>query len=159
MKLAPSLVSLCLAMVLLLACPNEGGSAAGAAELGVLPRAQIQIGIQRIAVEVAETSAQKSQGLSDRHTLPEGHGMWFPYPRPAKLAFWMRNMHFPLDFVWVRRGSIVALTENVSPKGGAGTLLRPREPADAVLEVPAGTIARWGWKVGLSVEVIPAEPH
>ena len=137
-----------------LACPADGGSRRPA-ETEPLPRAKIQIGLQVLDVEVAETPDQKSQGLSGRPHLPEGHGMWFPYQTPGRLSFWMKDMHFPLDFVWVHAGVIVGLTENVSPAGGSGTLVRPGAPADGALEVPAGTIARWGWKLGDRVEIEP----
>ncbi len=140
--------------LLLLACPADGGSRRPQEPAG-MARARIQIGLQIVNVEVAETPEQKSQGLSNRPSLPEGHGMWFPYPTSGQLSFWMKDMHFPLDFVWVRAGVIVDLTENVSPARGSGTMVRPAAPADGALEVPAGTIARWGWKLGDRVEVEP----
>lgn len=152
------LVLLALSSMAALACPTEAGSRPPTARTDALPRAWISIGIQRIAVEVAETGAQKSQGLSDRATLPQGTGMWFPYPAPRQVSFWMRDMQFALDFVWVRDGTIVALTEKVSPAGGEGTQVRPRALVDGVLEVPAGTIARWGWTVGMEVEILPNDP-
>ena len=119
-----------------------------------MPRGTIEIGLQRVKVEVADTPARKSQGLSGRAVLPDGHGMWFPYPGPSLHSFWMKDMEVDLDFVWVRQGAIVELHERVRAEGGSGTMIRPSEAADAVLEVPAGTIARWGWKVGDTVHVV-----
>lgn len=155
MKRVATPAALALASALLVACP-AGGGPPSVPEPDALPRARIQIGLQVISVEVAETAEQKSQGLSDRPTLASGHGMWFPYPTPGRTSFWMRRMHFPLDFVWVRDGAIVDLAENVSPAGGRASRVRPRTPAEGVLEVPAGTVARWGWKVGDPVRVVPA---
>jgi len=119
------------------------------------PRARITVGLQIVLAEVADTQARKQRGLSGRTSLPAGHGMWFPYEVPGRLSFWMKGMLLPLDFVWVDDGVIVDLTENVPPEGGASTLVRPRVPASGALEVPAGTIARWGWKVGDPVHVTP----
>ncbi len=146
---------LLMATSLLVACPTGGGRRATPEPEG-LPRATLQIGLQLISVEVAETPEQKSRGLSGRPTLAQGHGMWFPYQTPAMISFWMRDMHFPLDFVWVRDGTIVDMAEGISPAGGTATMVRPGKPADAVLEIPAGTIARWGWRVGDAVVIGPS---
>jgi hypothetical protein len=151
-------IAVALSSLALLACPSGADTREATQRQPSLPRAQISIGIQRVDAEVAETRAQKTQGLSDRTTLPEGTGMWFPYPDARRRSFWMRDMHFPLDFVWVRDGTIVALNENVSPAAGEGTKVQPKEPIDAVLEVPGGTIARWGWTVGMPVQVLPRTP-
>ena len=81
--------------------------------------------------------------------------MWFPYEVPGRLSFWMKGMQIPLDFVWVHDGRIVDLTADVPPDGGSRTMVRPRVPASGALEVAAGTIARWGWKVGDPVSIRP----
>lgn len=137
------------------AAASAGSQRPEPATSGEMPRATVEVGLQRIKVDVADTPARKSQGLSGRAVLPEGHGMWFPYPGPSLHSFWMKDMQIDLDFIWVRQGVIVELHERVAAAGGSGTMIRPSEAADAVLEVPAGTIARWGWQVGDKVRVLP----
>src|SRR5262249_28055298 len=104
--------------------------------------------------EVADTDARKQQGLSGRLALLAGHGMLFPYDEPGIQGFWMPDMHFDIDIVWIRAGRIVHIEADV-PHAVSDPLpvYRPQEPADQVLEVPAGTAARFGWRVGDVVRV------
>ena len=149
---------LSLALLACAASAAAGSQRAEPAASAEMPRATIEIGLQRISVDVADTPARKSRGLSGRAVLPDGHGMWFPYPAPRHHSFWMKDMEVDLDFVWVRGGAIVEIHERIAAEGGSGTMIRPTEAADAVLEVPAGTVARWGWKIGDAVRFIPHDP-
>lgn len=155
--------------VALLACgpspDTERGSAARASASpprpaeSALPRVRVQVGMQIIDAELAETAESQARGLSGRRRLPEGHGMLFVYPRPGRYGFWMPDMHFDLDLVWIRDGRIVDLTPDVphDPPGDELPVYRPSEPADQILEVPAGTAARHGWRPGDPV-VVEARP-
>ena len=67
--------------------------------------------------------------------------MLFRYEQPGRHGFWMPDMHFDIDILWIRAGRIVHVEANV-PHGDARTIYRPSEPADLVLEVPAGSAAR-----------------
>jgi hypothetical protein len=118
------------------------------------PRVRVTIGVHVIDAELADTPARQQRGLSGRSSLPAGQGMLFVYPEPAPRGFWMPDMHFDIDIVWVRAGRIVHLESDV-PHAVAGGLpvYRPAEPADLVLEVAAGTARRLGWRVGDAVEV------
>ena len=113
------------------------------------PGAQVVVGMHVVSVDVADTVETRAQGLSGRSSLEPGHGMWFPYAVADRYGFWMRDMHFDIDIVWVRSGAIVDITHQA--RHGVPEPLpvyRPREPADAVLEVPSGTALRLGWQEG-----------
>lgn len=109
-----------------------------------------------LRVEVMDTEQERNKGLSDRENLPSDTGMLFVFPTPGVHAFWMKDMRFPLDFVWVRDGKIVDLTEQVSPPS-PGTpddkllIYEPKEPIDAVLEVNAGVVNNLGITEGMQV--------
>jgi uncharacterized membrane protein (UPF0127 family) len=120
------------------------------------PTAEVTIGIHRIQAEVAETPERKARGLSGRPRLRKGRGMLFPYARPGLHGFWMVDMRFDIDIVWIRGDRIVDVTSRAphDPPGDLPTY-RPREPADLVLEVPAGTAEGLGWKIGDRVRVDP----
>lgn len=128
-----------------------GGSPSPA---GPEPDAWTTIRDARVATEIARTFEQKARGLGGRDALAWGHGMLFPYERPDFLSFWMKDMRFSIDIVWIRDGRIVEIAHQVpwSPEG-PGPTLRPRELADAVLEVPAGYAQAHGWRRGDRVEV------
>jgi len=121
---------------------------------GPAPRARVTIGVHVIDAELADTPARQQRGLSGRTSLAPGQGMLFVYPEPAVRGFWMPDMHFDIDIVWIREGRIVHLEPDV-PHAVDGPLpvYRPAEPAELVLEVPAGTARRLGWRVGDAVGV------
>lgn len=140
-----------LALLLTVACAAEQEPATAA-----YPTAEVTIGIHRIRAEVADTPDRMSRGLSGRSRLPEGRGMVFPYARAERHGFWMYEMRFDIDIVWIRDNRIVDVTSRAphAPPGDL-PLYRPREPADLVLEVPAGTAERLSWKIGDQVTVDP----
>ena len=142
-------------LLLTIACTSEHEAASSP-----YPTAEVTIGIHRIQVEVADTPDRMARGLSGRSRLAEGRGMIFPYARAERHGFWMYEMHFDIDIVWIRDDRIVDVTSR-APHDPAGNLpvYRPREPADLVLEVPAGTAERLGWKIGDRVTVDPPVHH
>jgi uncharacterized protein len=124
----------------------------------------VRVGGVRFPVEVVATAPERSQGLSGRAELPPGTGMLFVYEQPGIYAFWMIDMQFPLDFVWIGAGcAVVDLTPNVPPpqpgqSPGDLPRYRPAEPVRYVLEINAGDIALAGIRVGDAVvfEEVPA---
>jgi uncharacterized membrane protein (UPF0127 family) len=140
-----------LALLLAVTCTGERES-----ESSAYPTAEVTIGIHRIQVEVADTPERMSRGLSGRSRLGKGRGMVFPYARAGHHGFWMYDMRFDIDIVWIRENRIVDLTSGAlhDPPGALSTY-RPREPADLVLEVPAGTAESLGWRIGDRVRVDP----
>jgi uncharacterized membrane protein (UPF0127 family) len=147
--------ALLLVVALALACERAEAPAAPPAEGP--PRARVTIGVHVIDAEVADTPARKQRGLSGRASLGDAEGMLFPYAEPGLHGFWMPDMRFDIDIVWIRAGRIVDVTANVS-KDDPRAVHRPREPADLVLELPAGTAARRGFRVGDAVHVAPRAP-
>jgi hypothetical protein len=125
-------------------------------ESSAYPTAEVTIGIHRIQVEVADTPDRMARGLSGRTRLGEHRGMVFPYARAGRHGFWMVDMRFDIDIVWIREDRIVDVTSRAphDPPGALPTY-RPREAADLVLEVPAGTAESLGWKIGDRVKVDP----
>lgn len=111
----------------------------------------------RVYVEVAATPATRAQGLSGHAPLAADEGMLFIFEQPGLHGFWMKDMLFPLDFLWIRDGVLVDLTPDV-PAPVPGQPLPsyfPREPVDAMLEVPAGFARQHGLKLGLPVTYGP----
>lgn len=117
---------------------------------------EISIGSQKLSVEVAKTTAEISLGLGQRDTLGSD-GMLFVMPSRAIPTFWMKDMRFDLDFVWIDGSSVIDLTENVSAQRGepdsALRIYAPKSPATHVLELNAGEIKKRGIKVGDSVKL------
>lgn len=98
---------------------------------------QIKIGSVDIPVEVAETPAEKAQGLSGRESLPQSQGLLFLFDTPLQYQFWMKDMNFPIDIIWISTDKkIVDITENVDP-GTYPKTFNPLSPAQYVLETNA----------------------
>ena len=59
-------------------------------------------------VDLAVTPEERVQGLSGRPSMDAERGMLFVYDEDGPRTFWMPNMHFPLDMVWIRADCTVA---------------------------------------------------
>lgn len=115
---------------------------------------EIEVGGEKIRVEVAETAEEKRKGLSGRASLPKNQGMLFVFGQQDLHTFWMENMNFALDFIWIREGRVVDISENITPEDyPPPKTLTPKEPVDAVLEVSAGTVKRLDIRVGDKVNL------
>lgn len=106
-------------------------------------------------VELAITQAEQVQGLSDRDSIGSD-GMLFVFASPDTPAFWMKDMYFDLDFIWMYKGKVVDIDTDVKKPNSPGDELpiyRPSSTVDMMLEVDAGFAQKEGVKVGDSVVV------
>jgi uncharacterized membrane protein (UPF0127 family) len=119
---------------------------------------KLQVGNQTLFVEIVKTPAQMRQGLSDRLSMEDSQGMLFDFGRtPNGTSFWMKDMKFDLDFIWITDGKIIGITSNVgrpnSPNDPLPTYNSPM-PVTWVLEVNAGWAERNKIKTGDLVRLI-----
>lgn len=117
---------------------------------------KVRIGKTIFTVDVAVTEAQKEQGLGGRDSLAKGTGMLFPYDHKEQYEYWMRNMKFPLDFIWIDGNVVADLTPNVPPPrdGERPIIVKPLVPVDKVLEIAAGEAEKFGIRVGDAVQFL-----
>jgi len=115
---------------------------------------KVIIGDIKIKVEVADDPVEMQAGLSGRESLDENHGMLFVFAEPGQPAFWMKDMKFPIDIIWIQNDRVVDLAPNL-PVVAAEFLstYAPKEPANYVLEVNAGFVEEHGVKVGDRVDI------
>jgi uncharacterized membrane protein (UPF0127 family) len=105
-----------------------------------------------IHAEIADTDASREQGLSDRQSLPANHGMLFIFDTPGQYGFWMKDMHFPLDMVWINADKTVAgVTKDLSPSTYP-SIFPPPSPISYVLEINAGSAEKFGLISGAIVD-------
>lgn len=112
---------------------------------------KLSIGKVTISVELANTDFKRQRGLSSRSTLGKDSGMLFIFPQAGKYAFWMQDMRFPLDFIWIKDNRVVQITHNVFPPSkthGQPSIVSPRMEVDQVLEVNAGFVRDHAIKIG-----------
>ncbi len=108
----------------------------------------IKINDHSIVVEIKNTEAEREKGLSDRSSLAEGHGMLFVFEKDGTYPFWMKDMLFPIDIIWISSsGSIIGIYENITPDTYPQTF-SSQSPARYVLELPANSVKRLKINVG-----------
>ncbi len=113
----------------------------------------VKIGDVNVKVELAVTPQAKQLGLGGRTSLGENEGMLFVFLMPGKYAFWMKDMKFPIDILWIRDdGEVVYIKKNVKPESYPETF-KPEENVKYVLEVPAGFSEKNNLKVGAKAEL------
>lgn len=102
-----------------------------------------------IPVEISDTPAKQVQGLSDRAELDSESGMLFIFPDKRIRQFWMKNMHFPIDIIWINDDKIVNISKNLPPEGELPDKTYSSESdVNYVLEVNAGFCDGNGIKTG-----------
>jgi hypothetical protein len=103
-----------------------------------------------IHVEVADTSQKRSLGLGKRSGLKKDWGMLFVFEKRKTHSFWMKDMQFALDIIWLDNYRIVHILRNVQPaiQGEKPAILAPPAPANFVLEIEAGRASELRLKQG-----------
>lgn len=94
-----------------------------------------------IAIEIAETSEQKSLGLMYRPKVPPDTGMLFPYGKPQEITMWMRNTYASLDMIFIRADGTVHRIEYAT-EPMSERIISSKGLVSAVLEMAAGEAKR-----------------
>lgn len=112
-----------------------------------------------LEVEIASTSEAVKVGLSGRPTLEKNRGMLFVFPKPYIYSFWMPNMQFPLDIIWINEGKVVDIDHEVLNNFDPAkpVFYTPISPAKYVLEVNAGVARANNIQTGSSVTFFSVE--
>jgi len=125
-----------------------------------LPRQTITIstatGPVQFDVEMATTMAEQACGLSGRKGLSDNQGMLFVFGSGSTQTFWMKDMTFALDMIWISGNQVIGVTQNVPPPASGALLWQLKlysspPDTDTVLEVNAGTVVRDNIQVGDAV--------
>lgn len=121
----------------------------------------VEIAGQDIKVEVVGTDAKRQLGLSGHAPLADNQGMLFVFDQPAKYGFWMKDMLFPLDIIWLAPHSlgevgidtvkVVYIQKNLQPSSYPNSF-GPNQNSLYVLEVNAGFSDKNNLKIGDEVK-------
>lgn len=104
------------------------------------------IGRAKYNLEVANSDASRQLGLGNRTQLPADSGMLFTGTPTQQQCYWMKDMHFALDIIWLDASKKVThIEQNLSPSSYPQTYC---SPAKDIIELNAGTIARAHIKLG-----------
>ena len=105
---------------------------------------------EEIPVEVADTLKKRSLGLGKRAYLKKGWGMLFVFEKRKPHRFWMKDMQFPLDIIWLDNHRIVHIIHNAKPSNpnDEPEIMTSPVPVNFVLEIAAGRAAKLRLKTG-----------
>jgi uncharacterized protein len=106
---------------------------------------------------VADSYAERVQGLKDRTELPDGIGLLFVFPEAAERSFWMVDTLVDLDIAFM--DPTYRITRIATMKAGSADLTLSMGPAMFALEVRAGWFGEKGIGVGDLPEVIFQSDH
>lgn len=150
-KFLPSLLLVICLLVLLTAFTKLGSTFKYQPVLQQSDYHTVEIGGQDVSVSLATKSSEWERGLSGTLPLTENTGMLFIFPAPDYYKFWMKEMTYPIDIVWINANKqIVFMKEHATPESYP-ELFSPREKALYVLEVPDGFVSLHGVEVADTV--------
>jgi uncharacterized membrane protein (UPF0127 family) len=100
--------------------------------------ATVKVGDNSINAEVAKDTAQQETGLGGRTCIGAEQGMLFAFSKPGQYDFWMKDMKFPIDIVWINENKMVVdVTPQIAPNTYPKTFTSSK-PAEYILELGAG---------------------
>lgn len=111
-----------------------------------------------VAVEIPLTKTDFEKGLGERDSLSENGGMLFLCLPDAYPKFWMKEMRFPIDIIWIDDTfTVVDITQNAAPESFPD-ILTPARPAAHALEVNAGFAEEHEISIGTMVYGLGGAP-
>jgi uncharacterized protein len=108
----------------------------------------IKINETNLKAEVANNPVTRAKGLSDRAYINKDQGMLFVFLETDIYGFWMKDMKFPIDILWINENQkVIGMQKNVSPNTYP-TSFYPPNPVKYVIETPGGFSDLHSIKVG-----------
>jgi len=115
----------------------------------------VKVGGQMIKVDLALTPEDQKLGLSGREYIAEDEGMLFVFKKPDKNYFWMKEMNFPIDIIWLDEDlKVIFIQENALPESFPASF-GPEEESRYVLELSSGFVKKNNLEVGNFVKFLP----
>jgi uncharacterized membrane protein (UPF0127 family) len=105
----------------------------------------------KVLVDIAITDKQLQDGLAIKNSLKENEGMLFFLGEPRKASFWMKDMKFPIDIIWLNESfSIVHIEHELQPCESIFSCksYKPNSEALYVFETIAGFANKHDLKTG-----------
>ena len=115
---------------------------------------KLEIGGQRLIVEIALRPEEQMAGLMNRDTLDPDRGMLFVFPTPKQASFWMHNTSIPLDLAFLDADGVILEIIPLVPFEEKRVVSQSSKVSYA-LEVARDWFASRGLKAGLKVKGLP----
>ncbi len=113
----------------------------------------LTVGTHKLWVEIMDTDTKREQGLSGREKLADNQGMYFNFSgtNQQRPGFWMKDMKFNIDIIWIKNNVVVGITKNLEAPATASSTLPvyyPPADIDTALEVNAGWAEKYNIRTG-----------
>lgn len=109
---------------------------------------------QTFSVKVAKTDKDKQIGLSETKRLSINKGMLFVFETSDYYSFWMKNMKFPIDIIYINGDKVTYVVNSAPvPTDNNLSIYQPSEKSDKVLEINSGLSKKYNIKVGSPVKI------
>jgi uncharacterized protein len=107
----------------LVACERSSSGAGGELEArsGItsaqprLTTLKVWLGPHELTAEVARTPRERETGMMFRTNIAENEGMLFVFPRPGRVAFWMKNVPIPLSCAYIDPDGVILEVHDLEP--------------------------------------------
>lgn len=118
------------------------------------PSSTVTIHDQTYHVRIADTEELRRQGLSGKKKLNDDEGMLFIFQQKEQPEFWMKDMKFPLDIIFINDDTVTDITKNAKPNDSPNRpRYKPTTNINYVLEVNAGNTDKKKIQVGDKVTI------
>ena len=105
-----------------------------------------------VAAEMAETPAERSEGLMYRTSMGELKAMMFSFAESTRLTFWMYHTRIPLTIIFLDDGLKIVDMQNMAPCPGedpdACPVYASRMNARYAIEVNQGFVEKYRINLG-----------
>ncbi len=105
-----------------------------------------------VNVQLAKTASARELGLSYRKNILDKEGLLFIFDQPGNYSFWMKDMNFPIDILWISSDKRVVYVEDDVATSTYPRSFTNNSKALYVLEIKAGTRKDLGAFLGTEVK-------
>jgi uncharacterized protein len=117
-------------------------------------RAKVTVEGLELNADVPVTNELMAKGLAVKNQLKQNDAMLFVFEDPAKYSFWMKDMKFPIDIIWLdSNGKVTHIEQNLQPcvSGFICPNYTPDINSQYVLETAAGFTQNHNISVGNNI--------
>ncbi len=113
---------------------------------------ELRVRDRTFKLQIADSPEKQQLGLGKRESLRPDDGMVFIYTDEAQRCFWMKDMRFAIDIIWLdKQKEIVHIGPDIRPETYPKTFC-PDKSAQYVVELSSGMAARTGLRAGQPLE-------
>lgn len=103
----------------------------------------------KINVEIADSPPEYQKGLMFHEPLKANEGMLFIFPEQTPRSFWMKNVFFPIDIIFLNsEKKVVDIKDNFYPCTKEPCEIFTSKPAKYALEVQRNFVENQKVKIG-----------